>query len=291
MGNGNVTSVLSKKEIKEALANDVVYIIRRQDGENRDCWATLSVLDAFFEEASKDDIYRYGLERFFNTRHLGVILDIADNAKGSSCISGGNITLSKYNGKTIVLNHDSVVLLDDGGAEIAAIDENSRFKRVTVNDSLNVTGKATADSISSNELVVLGLFELKKNEDKCLIKRRLFVVSDDQSVIGATEGLQVKFLNGSVNADRDVYCKNIYNDGVIHQKLLKATTEEELLNPASLYQDSAVKGLEVIVENGTGKPYLFTRSISGSSDRMHLIINDGECLKYIYDGQKFVHLW
>lgn len=132
-------------------------------------------------------------------------------------------------------------------------------------------------------LVMSGIFSAQESG---------FVVRTDFKVGEAVEIQQ----NGNVRADGSVdanvlSAKKTVNGTAFCASIFDATEQSILLNPGSLLGAVANGGATALVRNATGKDVVISRSTGSTSDRMILIVQPGEILRYVYDGSKWVHSW
>lgn len=107
---------------------------------------------------------------------------------------------------------------------------------------------------------------------------------------------------GSVSSDENVTAKgNVsgaslsalksLNAGtVVVSRIYDAASKSDLQDPTGLLSGAALAGATALVRNMTGDSYEISRQGYGSN-RMYLIVEPGEVLRYVYDGSKWVHSW
>ena len=147
--------------------------------------------------------------------------------------------------------------------------------------SLAISGILRIDHGGS--LVVAGIFSAQDSG---------FVVQTDFKVGKAVEILKNGDIRAAGSVDANVLsAKKTVNGPAFCASIFDATEQSILLNPGSLLGAVENAGATALVRNATGRDVVISRSTASTSDRMVLIVQPGEILRYVYDGSKWVHSW
>lgn len=164
------------------------------------------------------------------------------------------------------------LFLGDG---IQIINGLSNLKSLSVSDTLKIA--------HDGSLVMTGIFSAQESG---------FVVRTDFKVGEFVEILQDGNVRTAGSVDANVLsAKKTVNGAAFCASIFDATEQNILLNPGSLLGAVALAGATALVRNATGKDVVISRSTGSTSDRMILIVQPGEILRYVYDGSKWVHSW
>lgn len=146
--------------------------------------------------------------------------------------------------------------------------------------NLYISGKLLIDN--DGEFTLTGVFSVKKDG---VSVNADFRVGDAVKIfkngnIETSGGIKAHSIGADRSVGAPVFCSQIFD----------ATLESTLLNPESLLGEVALAGATALVRNATGKSAIISR-FEDSSNIMTLIVRNGEILRYVYDGSKWVHSW
>ncbi|MCQ2182955.1 MAG: hypothetical protein MJY89_06080 [Bacteroidales bacterium] len=141
--------------------------------------------------------------------------------------------------------------------------------------------------LKANTLNVGGLHILADNgnyDDDFTFRQGLTVQGNQKCQGNLTIG-------GGVVAYKGVSSHESLNAGtVVTSKIYDATEKSDIENPETLLYSARLIGATALVRNNTGAQYEISRQGYGSN-RMYLVVEPGEVLRYVYDGSKWVHSW
>lgn len=161
------------------------------------------------------------------------------------------------------------------GNGIRIINGLSILKSLSISDTLKIE--------HDGSLVMTGIFSASESG---------FVVWD---VFKVGEFFEIQ-QNGNVrtggSVDANVLsARRTVNGTAFCASIFDATTLDLVRDPASLLHDVEYVGATALVRNATGEDFVISRSTRSTTDRMTLIVQHGEILRYVYDGSKWVHSW
>lgn len=147
--------------------------------------------------------------------------------------------------------------------------------------NLHISGKLLIDN--DGEFTMTGVFSVKKDG---VSVNTDFKVGDALKIskngnIETAGGIHANSIGADRSVGAPVFCSKIFD----------ATDERILLNPESLIDEVAFAGATALVRNATGADVVISRDTKSTSNIMTLIVRNGEILRYVFDGSKWVHSW